>query len=106
MENVGLIILVIVVVVVFTALLTWAQSRKKAEVWQATVTKIKHKTIDSSGTDEPAQLEDVVFIHYRTDAGKKAKLRLHKHDFSQQYPDLKVNDRVDKQAGEYMPKRV
>ncbi len=106
MGNIGLVLLVVVVVVAFTALLTWAQARKKAEVWQGAVTKIKHKTIDRSGTDEPAQLEDVVFVHYRTDAGKTGKIQLRKHQFDQQYPRLQVNDRLDKQAGEYMPRRV
>ncbi len=105
MGNIGLIILVVVVVVAFTALLTWFQAKKKAEVWQGTVTKIKHKTIDRSGTDEPARLEDVVYIHYRTDEGKKGKLQLDKRQFNQQYPDLQVNDRLDKQAGEYMPRK-
>jgi hypothetical protein len=103
MENIGLIVLVVVVFISFTALLTWAQIRKKAEAWQGTVTKIKQKTVDRSGTDEPAQLEEVVYIHYRMDSGKKGKLTLSIYADKQQYQDLKVNDRLDKQAGEYMP---
>ncbi len=107
MENIGLIILVVVVVGAFTALLTWFQARKKAEVWQGTVIKIKHKMVDRNSSEEgTAHLEEFVYVHYRTDRGKKGKLSLRVHGFNQQFPDLKVNDRLDKQAGEYYPKKA
>lgn len=106
MGNIGLIVLVVVFVGGLSALLMWYQACKKAEVWQGTVIKIKHKTIDKSASDEPAQLEDYVYVYYRKDDGKKGKLSLRKHAFNQQFPGLQVNDRLNKIAGEYYPHKV
>jgi hypothetical protein len=107
LDNFGQIILVVVVVVAVTAILTWFQARKKGLVWQGTVTQIKHKMVDRNRNEEgSAELEEFVAVYYRTDNGKKGKLSFRAREFNQLFPDLKIDDRLDKQAGEYNPKKA
>jgi len=105
MEDAQSIILTVVVVVGFTALLTWHSFRKKAQSWGGLVTEIAGKQVctNSLEEDEPATYESYVVIRYRTDEGKRGKLSLRKHAFDQLYSGLAVGDRLRKDSGEYMP---
>lgn len=106
MENLGLIVGVVLFVAAVTVLLSWYQARKRADVWQGTVTKIKRKTVDRASSDETPDYRDYVYVHFQKDNGKKGKLSLEAAAFNKLFPDLQVNDRLNKQAGQDYPQMV
>lgn len=92
------IVYTIIVVVAFTAILTFFSMRNKAASWAGAVTDIRRHTYMKNEIEE-----EEIIISYRTDAGKKGKIKLNPHAYNQLYSDLNVGDRLVKKSGEYMP---
>lgn len=108
MENLGTIVLTVVVVVAFTALLTYFSWRKNKQSWEGVVTELKTKRIERNRMeeDQPALYDEHVVIHYRTDAGGRGKFSLPQYHFDKHYPGLQVGERLSKVSGEDLPRRV
>lgn len=93
------IVYTVIAVVVVTAIFTYKAMRQRAASWSGEVTKIRKHQWSSDDVDH----EEMV-ISYRTDAGKKGKLKLNPFVYNQLFSDLRVGDRLVKTSGEYMPK--
>jgi hypothetical protein len=91
--------LTIAVVVAFTLILTWVSMRQKASAWAGNVTKIRKNTYMKNEIEQEEML-----IYYRTDAGKKGKLKYNPTAYEKFFSDLEVGDRLIKDAGEYVPR--
>ncbi|MCK5878917.1 MAG: hypothetical protein KAH24_04010 [Holophagae bacterium] len=85
-------------------ILGFFQSRKKKQSWVGTVTKIKYLPSYYDSNDNPVEARHLV--HYRTDTGKKGKVNITEHQYGQLFSGLKVGDRLNKQAGRYLPQIV
>lgn len=88
----------VIVVVAFTAILTFVSMRHRAASWAGVATDIRRHTYMKNEIEE-----EEIIVSYRTDAGKKGKIKLNPHAYNQLYSDLKVGDRLVKKSGEYMP---
>ena len=80
------------------------QRKRTKAAWQGVVTRIKEET--DVYDDENNFREGQILIHYRTDSGKKGKIRLSRHHFGTMFQGLKAGDRLEKQAGEPLPRWV
>ena len=80
------------------------QKKKMQASWYGVVTNVKEEA-DYYDDDNNFQ-EGLIVIHYRTDAGKKGKIRLRKDQFLKMFPDLKTGDRIVKRAGDAFPQQV
>lgn len=81
------------------------QKRKKQDSWKGTVTKIKEDLYNPSlYSENNTNFQDYVDVYYRTDRGKKGKIHLYKSQFDSLYSQLKVGDKLIKEAGEEYPK--
>lgn len=96
------IVYAIVMIVVISAIFTLISKRQKDSSWEGTVTRVR----EYHHTDSDDNTREGVYIHYRTDTGKKGKLDLNKWAFSQTYAGIKEGDRLVKKSGEYMPQVV
>ncbi len=98
METVYGILLAVVLAVVIMVF----SSKKRKESWSGVVSNIKKKVITR---DDEGYIEDeYIVVHYKTDNGKKGKFSLRKSYFDKMYPNLKIGDRLIKNAGEEYPK--
>lgn len=93
------IVYIVIVVVAFTAILTWIGMRQRAAAWAGVVTDIReHKYMRNEIEEEE------MIISYRTDAGKNGKLKMNKWAYGQNFADLRVGDRLIKESGQYIPR--
>jgi hypothetical protein len=108
MEDFGTIVLTVVVVVAFTALLSWFSWRKRKQSWEGVVTEIGSKRVvrNRLEEDEAPIYDDFVVIRYRTDLGKKGKLSVPTHGFEKYFSGLQVGERLIKESGQDLPRRV
>ena len=85
-------------------ILMLVQKKKRSSSWRGTVTKIKEDIFNPSVYSEyNTNFKDYVDIYYRTDSGKKGKIHLYKSQFDSLYSQLKVGDRLIKEAGKEYP---
>ena len=83
------------------------QRIKRQKSWRGTVTKIKEDIFNPSVYSEyNTNFKDYVDIYYRTDSGKKGKIHLYKSQFDSLYSQLKVGDRLIKEAGKEYPRSL
>jgi hypothetical protein len=94
-------VIVILVVVAAAAGLTYVSARRRAKSWSGVVTDIRRQTVQNDDA-----VENVVVIQYRTDTGTIGNERLPAADFAKTYPTLAVGDRLVKNPGEYLPKKI
>ena len=80
------------------------QKKKIKESWSGVVVKLKREA-DYYDDDDNFREGDNI-IHYKTDTGKKGKIRLRDYDMQRMYPNLKVGDRLLKESGQDYPKVV
>ncbi len=92
----------IILAIGLIAAITLIQSWRKQRAWRGTVTEIKERP--AAGIDG-LDTKDTVDIHYRTNDGRRGRLRFFKGKFEKMYPDLKVGDRLVKEVGEVYPKK-
>lgn len=85
-----------------SAVLMVFQRRKLRERWEGTVTKIQAYT----ETDNNDSEEEYVKVSYRRDDGSVHTLRLRQYDCHKFYPALRIGERLVKERGEPLPKRV
>ncbi len=97
-------VIVLGIVIAFSLILMAWQSRKKAAHWQGAVTSIRKQTVNR-GQRQIIKTYQYV-IKYRTDAGKRGKIRLGAIAFAKLFSDLREGDRLVKVAGEYLPKKA
>jgi len=90
--------------VVLAVVIMFFQKKKTKASWQGVVIKIKEEA--DYYDDEDNFREGQILIHYRTDAGKKGKIRMSRGHFGKMFPGLKIGDRLVKQAGEALPRWV
>ena len=91
----------ILLAVVLAVVIMFFQKKKTKAAWQGVVTKIKEEA--DYYDDENNFREGQILIHYRTDAGKKGKVRMRRQHFGKMFPGLKAGDRLVKEAGETLP---
>ncbi len=96
----------ILVAVALAVVIMVFQSRKKKESWSGVVVDIKKKIITKEQDEGGFTEEEYVSVFYKTDNGKKGKIQLKKYHFDTLFPDLKIGDRLVKDAGEDYPKVV
>jgi len=82
-----------------TALLTWISMRQRAAAWSGVVTDIREHSYWKNEVEE-----EEMIVTYRTDAGKKGKLKMNTWAFGQSFPGLQVGDRLIKESGQYTPR--
>ena len=76
----------------------------KQTSWKGTVTKIKEDIFNPGVYSENnTNFKDYVDIYYRTDSGKKGKVHIYKIQYDSLYSQLKVGDRLIKEAGKEYP---
>lgn len=95
------IVYTVALVVAISALLTFIGLRNKRASWAGTVTNVRLHRFQRDESDEEEYI-----IKYRTDQGKKRKIKLSVYAFNKFYGGLKAGDRLVKESGEYMPKVV
>lgn len=108
MEGAQTIILTVVVVLGFTAVLTWFSWRKRAASWEGVVTEIRSKRVERNRGEEDQTpiYDDLLVIRYRTDGGQKGKLTVPEYGFRKHFPDLEPGHRLVKESGQDLPRRA
>lgn len=89
----------IIAFVALTAIFTFFGMRQRAAAWRGVVTDIREHTYWKNEVQE-----EEMIISYRTDAGKKGKLKMNTWAYNQNYAGLQVGDRLVKESGQYMPR--
>jgi hypothetical protein len=98
MESSSEIIITIIFVGAVTLLFSWWQRTKMKQEWRGQlVDKKVHTSEDDQGFDQTSYS-----LIFRTDDGKKKSIKVQKA----LYDMWKVDDRAEKLAGEWWPKRV
>lgn len=88
--------------IVVTTIFTLLGMRQRNASWQGTVSKIA----PYSYRDAQERHHEGVKVFYKTDTGKRGKLDLNPHAYNQYFADLQVGDRMSKEKGEYIPKKI
>ena len=83
----------------FVALFLWIRRKQRDSAWRGTVVKISDHTEDSN-----EGFRYYKRVLYKTDEGKTQTWDVEVSDYKKNYPDLAVGDRLDKIAGEMMPR--
>lgn len=91
-------VLTIIVVVSFTAVLTFFSLKKKNSAWTGVLADKKKKT----HTDDQGFTNDTYELIFKTDEGKKVKFKVHK----KAYDEYIVGEKYVKVKGDYVPKKA
>ncbi len=97
-------VIVLGIVIAFSLILMAWQSRKKAAHWQGAVTSIRRQAVNQG---QRRIIKTYVFVvKYKTDSGKRGKIKVGALAFAKLYADLKEGDRLIKEAGQLLPRKA